>query len=556
MHIIYSYLRKIFFTFSLYLVPFSILAQSRLIEKHNQWEQDIEWNYPNLDKKNADGSYSLHLKVSGSELDDYLDAMSLAYGQGASFSDKDIENGLSCDRTITVSKTKIIVKLHDVLMLTPDISEDEEMGDGSKMPSDPYIQFLGCKGGTRMIKNGGLVLGVPEDDERYNDYIYNEYYQLTLISGKGNSTCSHSSKRIPVTFGATTVYRKNQNQHITKGGIRDAASDFLSPYRFDHHHTVVYNLIEIAEQNGITLDQLVRLLLENALWKIVVGDNGAALSLTSCEIHYIQRFLWRLYGYSESKLNIEYEERRKRLEADNQHWQKELHDTMNEELKNMVTKASEIQKMMVTDPILAYNRCLVILNSCNELFQRATAQNDNDIASKVKFNYGQFMILKCECCFEKLLSGYISEEEFHYEHGHLKSFVDDVGYGQMNYQIAGTCMREEKYKEAIDYFDIAMTYYQKEDYLKKDLHSLLTYQAFCYGKLLNEKKAFATIERAIELAPEDYLPYDSKGVIFICLNQKKKAKAYWKNVVLPKFGNVAKSGRFYKDLKEFGLIDE
>lgn len=554
-----------FISFSLFNL-ITISAQSLLLEQHELWEDVIKTDYPGLGKKNSDGSYTIHTTEEISQLDVYLKDINHAYGQGAMFMEDGIKSRPYCERTITVSKTKIVIKLHDVLMLAPDVREvhtSTSRGGSAVKPKDPYTQYLGCKGGNRIIKNGGLVFSETtySEDQTIVDIMHGQEPKPLLIGCKATTTCSHSSRRIPVSRTGKRYDRTTGTTKIVGGYNEDASSDFLSPYRFDHHQTIVYNLTEMAKQNNVSLDQLVKAILMKDLSRAIVGDNFSEFYFTEAEICYIKRFLWNLYGFSVSKINANIQaeqkkvaEKKEKARVEQQRQRTQISNSVNNDLEKTLVefRGIEINK----NPYEAYRKSIELENNCYKLYEQAVNINDSNLIQKIKIAYANILQLKGIICYLCHVKGDISETQFNEDYNFVLSHIPDILKGQLKDRIATIATREHNYADGIKYYSEALNYYQTIDDLRKEYPDVLTALGYCYAKVNNEEKAMEMVEKALEIKPDGFYQNDTKGVIYVLFDQKKKAKNYWNKIFLPKFGEEAKTSIFYKGLKKKGIITE
>ena len=100
---------------------------------------------------------------------------------------------------------------------------------------------------------------------------------------------------------------------------------------------------------------------------------------------------------------------------------------------------------------------------------------------------------------------------------------------------------------------------EKPDTYREDLASSYNQLAYLYAHQNNFAKALETIDKAIELMPEDADYYDTKGEILLMKGDEQEAVKMWQKVLEldPDFLKKYEGGTdFYKQLKEKGLIND
>ena len=99
---------------------------------------------------------------------------------------------------------------------------------------------------------------------------------------------------------------------------------------------------------------------------------------------------------------------------------------------------------------------------------------------------------------------------------------------------------------------------QNPDAYRADLANSYNELAYLYAHQNNFAKALETIDKAIELMPENANLYDSKGEILLMKGDEQEAVKMWQKVLelAPDFLKMYEGGTdFYKQLKEKGLLD-
>lgn len=105
-----------------------IYGQVDLLTKHMECEQRIKECYPNLGKKNANDSYSIYCKDQWTIIKD----ANFSYSSTAIFVEPGNLPQPLCETTITISKNKITLKIHDAVMISPDVSDKPIWSDHSQ----------------------------------------------------------------------------------------------------------------------------------------------------------------------------------------------------------------------------------------------------------------------------------------------------------------------------------------------------------------------------------------------------------------------------------------
>ena len=124
--------------------------------------------------------------------------------------------------------------------------------------------------------------------------------------------------------------------------------------------------------------------------------------------------------------------------------------------------------------------------------------------------------------------------------------------------------RLKDYTKAEEFYLMALEnrtqlFSEKPDTYRKDLASSYNQLAYLYAHQNNFAKALETIDRAIELMPEEANFYDSKGEILLMKGDEQEAVKMWQKVLEldPDFLKKHEDGTdFYKQLKEKGLIND
>lgn len=151
--------------------------------------------------------------------------------------------------TITLSATGITIKTYNDVQLNTTFDEDT---GAPKVPSDPYREYFGCRGGTAQRD---LMFHIGQ--KRY--------------TCKASVTCSHSHKVIFV--ARSSRGRNGQGQMTTFGGQQFVgdAGNFLSPQKFMHTQTISISYATLANAAGMT---------ENEFFQHILGEG---LTLLRCQ---------------------------------------------------------------------------------------------------------------------------------------------------------------------------------------------------------------------------------------------------------------------------------
>ncbi len=129
--------------------------------------------------------------------------------------------------------------------------------------------------------------------------------------------------------------------------------------------------------------------------------------------------------------------------------------------------------------------------------------------------------------------------------------------GLLYYNLHDYAKAEEYYLQALENFTNLFT--QNPDAYRASLTSTYNLLAYLYAHQNNFTKALETIDKAIELMPEDAGYYDSKGEILLMKGDEQEAVKIWQKVLEldPDFLKKYEGGTdFYKQLKEKGLIND
>ncbi len=556
-----------------------IYGQVDLLTKHMECEQRIKECYPNLGKKNANGSYSIYCKDQWTIIKD----ANFSYSSTAIFVEPGNLPQPLCETTITISKNKITLKIHDAVMISPDVSDKPIWSeDGSTYgyiclkPKDPYRNNLGCTSGSHTIKKGGIKImtdvSYDEAHARYDETV-------NRLFGIGQSTCSHSCRYIPI---HVTGRKRYTGERV--GGSPSAASDGLSPYRFDHNQTITYSWDEIAANNKMSKDKLIRYILENEIVGIYVGNNDACLIFNQLQCDYIHKFIWNLFGYSENKVKMEQEEARveqarlaiEKLEAERARLvreKEELQERQKMEREMIIQKMQMDYKMasekfQEADSVYqsnredAYNKYVIAIRLIFGVLKLAQEHsNDQLLMQSISPMLMQsddllfelyLKVLKCS--YEISLYNSQFAETFHAIYNDSRQALSNESFSYANRIIASSAIEAKRYDEAIHYLDIAILEYHNSPELNKNEYIPKTHKAYCLSCIGQEKAAIELIENVIAQFPENLLPIETKGRILILNGKKKQAKEWWEKTVLPKFQDKAYETEFYKALKGEHII--
>ena len=126
-----------------------------------------------------------------------------------------------------------------------------------------------------------------------------------------------------------------------------------------------------------------------------------------------------------------------------------------------------------------------------------------------------------------------------------------------NYDLKDYTKAEEYYLKALE--NRIQLFSEKPDTYREDLASSYNQLAYLYAHQNNFAKALETIDKAIELMPEDADYYDTKGEILLMKGDEQEAVKMWQKVLEldPDFLKKHEDGTdFYKQLKEKGLIND
>lgn len=545
---------------SLFLISSDyVYAQDALLRKHQEWEERINQNYPKLGKKNADGSYTISTSKSRSALG--MASVDYSYSSTAAFIEPGNLSKPLCESTITVSKNKITVKIHDVVMVNPDTSDKPIWSeDGSAYgylsikPKDPYSQTLGCKGGRRTIKDGGVVIMIPHNSEGEDGFL------LTKMQGVGTSICTHNSRRIPIIMKS-----KDPITGKPVGGYRESDVDHLSPYRFDHNQTISYSWDEIAKENKKNKETIIRNILENDIVGVCIGNDDSFLDFDYPQRDYVRRFLWNLFGYSEERLKKEKAdaEKAENERIINEKEQRELAEKAErerriQELESKYTQASEeFQKgsdKYKTQPLEAYNHFISVTQKIK------TIENDLRDFSYEQIAYDFFELwLKTsqravQCIYEVSLQDSQYVPLFKKEYSTARNNLDKGPFGSINENIGNKAYNAGLYEDALSFYDIAIDAYHSVSTLNAYEYIPIANKALTLSHLGKKEEAIDWINKSLVLCPDDIYLNQIKGQVLIQNGNKKEAKKWWERSFLPKFGDKAYESKFYKLLREKRII--
>ncbi|MBR1800958.1 MAG: hypothetical protein IJ767_05610 [Bacteroidaceae bacterium] len=147
--------------------------------------------------------------------------------------------------TITLSATGITIKTYNDVQLNTTFDEDT---GAPKVPSDPYSEYFGCRGGTAQRD---LMFHIGQ--KRY--------------TCKASVTCSHSHKVISVQRGG---WNRNHTTYYG-GGTTNPNGDFITPQKFMHTQTISIPYATLAKAAGMT---------ENEFFQHILGEG---LTLLRCQ---------------------------------------------------------------------------------------------------------------------------------------------------------------------------------------------------------------------------------------------------------------------------------
>ena len=135
----------------------------------------------------------------------------------------------------------------------------------------------------------------------------------------------------------------------------------------------------------------------------------------------------------------------------------------------------------------------------------------------------------------------------------LADTQDNLGYLYRN--LHDYAKAEEYYLQALE--NRAQLFSQNPDAYRAILTGSYNQLAYLYAHQNNFTKALETIDKAIELMPEEADYYDSKGEILLMKGDEQEALKLWQKVLEldPDFLQTHDSD-LYKQLKEKGLITE
>jgi hypothetical protein len=537
-----------------------IYGQVDIVKKHQMYEQRIKEEYPNRGKKNADGSYTISSKEQWTVITD----ANFSYSSTAIFKEPGNLPQPLCETTITVSKNKITIKTHDAVMLSPETSDKPMWSkDGSTYgyiclkPKDPYKKELGCKGGSRTIKNGGIKLMTAQSYDYTHDR-YDSSYET--LSGTGTSTCTHSNRRIPI-----HVSSRNRITGEYYGGSPDAASDGLSPYRFDHNQTITYTWDEIAARNNMSKERLIRHILENDFIGVCVG-NGTYLLFSDLQYDYVYRFIWNLFGYSEEKVKREEQEaimaQQARLAREKEQKMNEL-KTLREDLARKMQegyqlasdKYREAESGYQSNPEEAYNNYVIALETTIPVIKAAQELKDDHMNKQCYDLLLDTYMKVLVSSYELSLSNPQFGEIFQSNYAGSQKVLAEEAFCYANRMIAMKAIEAQKYEEAISYLDRAINDYTNTPTLRQDKYIVTAYKAYCLSCIGQKQSAIGLIDNVIPQCPDEMLVYEIKGRVLLRNGDKKQAKTWWEKTVLPKFRDNAYKTAFYQYLKEEHIIE-
>lgn len=527
-----------------FVCNYYVFAQENLLKNHQEWEKRINEKYPNMGKKNTDGSYSITTTADRTVL--RCSDINFSYEATAAFKEPGNLPQPFCESTVTISRNKITVKMHDAVMISPDMS-DKPMwsSDGSVYgyislkPKDPYTKCLGCRGGNKTIKNGGIVVRVPLKDP--NEYSYRNA-SLRMMRGNGNSVCKHSCRRIPIHI--TSRHPITQER---VGGHMDAASDHRSPYRFDHNQTISYSWDEIASKNKKSKEELIRDILENEIVGIGVGGDDEFFSFGVIQSDYVRRFLWNVFGYSENKIK------------------QQVADAENARRERMLLQMNTTFEQANSEYKAGNDKYLSQPEEAYQHFKKAVTQSLDVNKNAIEYDKKEMISSSYELWLHSTQMAVQSSYAVAIKNSqHISAFKEDYKaakknlpygvFGSINENIGNKAFKAGRYEEAIDFFDIAIDSYHSTKEMNQFEHIPSAGKALCLSILGRKNEALDLIDKTLSLCPDEIYPNEVKGRIYIKNGKKKQAKQWWEKTVLPKFKEKAYETKFYKLLMEEGIL--